>query len=174
VFSAVDLRDEVKRSSNYSKELNNLSFFAGKDEYILKRVATLDKFSRVGIASVKSIKEQCYINADKIAKHNLLENKSNNLINRFIFSLSHFVVVTKVNGQKNSGKVEDVLARACASVESGDLDFAISEVRTLSEPDRKLYAAWLQDAINYVDSINAAEEILRYLKHPLVDSARSS
>jgi len=174
IVAALNLRDDVLKSRYYFKALDDLHFLAGNDAYIETRVSILEKSAKNGIVAIARLHKDFYINAEKISKNHLQHKSDKNFLDHVLAELSNIVHVTKINAEANSFKSEDIVARARLAVDSGDIALATSEIAKLPEIDRQIYAAWIIDAGNYVNSIDAAEEILRYVTRPALGNVGKS
>ncbi len=163
IVSAVNLRDAVTKSHEYSHQLESTRVFSMGNSFIESQAEILEKSAKYGVTELSILQQEFYGIAEKLFRKTLDQKPNKSLLDVVALKFSSIVHVRKVTAADDSQKSEDIIARANAAVTSGKLELAILEIAKLSAADQKLLTNWIIKAKDYVNSVDAAEAIFKYV-----------
>lgn len=162
IIAALGLRDAVKKSKDYDSEIESLRISSKSDDYIEKQISIITKNSKQGIPTLASLQQEFSAISAKMLQQSLLKKQNKSTLDKIALKLSGIVHIRKVDADENSKENEDILARANKAVESGNIQSAIDEVSKLPQSDVETLNNWIRKSKDYISSIAASEEILKY------------
>lgn len=165
VLAAAQLRDALRLSAPFERELAALVRLAGADAELTAALDGLSSHAAVGVPTREALRDRFPQVARAIASAGAGDGEEGWLagVRR---RLSDVVTVRPVGGDTLGQGPGAIAARAEALVEAGDLAGALDELEALSGRSAAAAADWRRDA----QARRAAEDALRLLGARVVDS----
>ena len=161
------MRDAVKESRKFDRELEELRNYSLGDNYIKNQIAILEKSAKYGIQDISSLNQEFSTVSEKILKNHRKEKPTKSLLDKVALNFSSVIHIRKVSGDEDSKKPEDLMALAGSYITSGNVESAINELNKLSSDDNAALSNWLEKATNYVKSHDASDAIFKYATRPI-------
>jgi len=161
LISAINLRDAIKSSQNFYKELGDLKSQISPDDEVNHSIAVLDKYSLTGIESEPILKQQFYAILDNIVNNIRKEKQDKTLWDQAEIYLSDVITIRKIGYSTVSKDPEDIVSRAAHDVQNSDFKSAIAEISTLHGNPAVIAKDWLNKSKAYIDAKDASEILYR-------------
>lgn len=145
VLAVAQLRETLRGSGPFERDLEALSAIGGDDAEVAKAVAMLKPLAARGLPSVAELRDRFDPVATAVSQA-AGRAEGSGWMSRTVDRLASLVVVRRVDGKADDKSVDGILTRAEMRLKEGDLGGAVRALEGLSGPAAAAVQPWLKEA----------------------------
>lgn len=145
VLAVAQLRETLRGSGPFERDLEALSAIGGDDAEVAKAVAMLKPLAAKGLPSVAELRDRFDPVATAISQA-AGRAEGNGWVSRTVDRLSSLVTVRRVDGKADDKSADGILTRAEMRLKEGDLGGAVRALEDLSGSAAAAAQPWLNEA----------------------------
>ncbi len=145
VLVVAQLRETLRGSGPFERDLEALSAIGGDDAEVAKAVAMLKPLATTGLPSVAELRDRFDPVATAVSQA-AGRAEGSGWMSRTVDRLSSLVTVRRVDGKADDKSVDGILTRAEMRLKEGDLGGAVRTLEDLSGPASAAVQPWLKEA----------------------------
>lgn len=145
VLAVAQLRETLRGSGPFERDLEALAAIGGDDAEVAKTVAMLKPLAAKGLPSVAELRDRFDPVATAVSQA-AGRAEGNGWMSRTVDRLSSLVTVRRVDGKADDKSVDGVLTRAEMRLKEGDLGGAVRALDDLTGPAAASAQPWLTEA----------------------------